>query len=179
MAARRLLYLVPLAIFGVMVVYLAAGLRIDPKVVPSALIDKPVPTFTLPSLEGWPKPGFSDASFTDGVAVVNVFASWCIPCKAEHPLITRLAGMKVAAVYGLNYKDEPTQAVRWLKELGDPYQAIGADRDGRVGIEWGVYGVPETFVIDAAGRIRHKLVGPMTAEAFEREILPAIRALQP
>lgn len=174
---RRLLYVLPLAVFAVLAVYFALGLGMDPKIIPSALIDKPVPQFTLPPIEGRAGRGFSDADLKNGVSVVNVFASWCIPCKAEHPFITRLAGMGVATVYGLNYKNEAADALRWLADLGDPYDEIGADRDGRVGIDWGVYGVPETFIVDAKGRIRHKHVGPLTQKALEGEVLPIIREL--
>jgi cytochrome c biogenesis protein CcmG, thiol:disulfide interchange protein DsbE len=174
---RRLLYVLPLAVFAVLAVYFALGLGMDPKIIPSALIDKPVPQFTLPPIEGGAGEGFSDADLKGGVSVVNVFASWCIPCKAEHPFITRLAGVGVATVYGLNYKDEAEDALKWLADLGNPYAEIGADRNGRVGIDWGVYGVPETFVVDAQGRIRHKHVGPLTQKTLEGELLPIIREL--
>ena len=174
---RRLVYVLPLAVFTVLVVYFALGLGMDPKIIPSALIDKPAPHFTLPPIEGGVRRGFSDIDLKGGVSVINVFASWCIPCKAEHPLITRLAGMGVATVYGLNYKDKAADALKWLADLGDPYDRIGADGDGRVGIDWGVYGVPETFVVDAQGRIRHKHVGPLTQKSLEGELLPIIRAL--
>ena len=111
--------------------------------------------------------------------MVNVWASWCDPCKAEHPLVEQLARSGLATVYGLNYKDEPSDALRWLADLGNPYTEIGADRNGRVGIDWGVYGVPETFIVDREGRIRHKHVGPMTAEAIDGEIEPILRVLGP
>ncbi len=174
---RRLFFFMPLAVFAVLAVYFALGLGMDPKIIPSALIDKPVPKFTLPPIDGGAKQGFSDAELKGRVSVINVFASWCIPCKAEHPLIMRLAGMGVATVYGLNYKDEAADALKWLTNLGDPYHRIGADRDGRVGIDWGVYGVPETFVVDAQGRIHHKHVGPLTQKSLEGELLPIIRTL--
>ncbi len=146
---------------------------------PSALIDKPVPDFDLPPIAGYIKPGLSSGDFEGKVSVVNVFASWCIPCRAEHEVVTRLAEMGVAAVYGLNYKNDSAQAIAWLEQLGDPYAAIGADVGGRVGIDWGVYGVPETFVIDPAGKIRFKHVGPLTFQALERDVLPVIRELTP
>ena len=110
--------------------------------------------------------------------MVNVFASWCIPCRVEHPIITRLAERDDVAVFGLNYKDKPEDAKAWLAELGDPYDRIGADRDGRVGIDWGVYGVPETFVVGRDGRIRYKHVGPLTAEAVAERILPLVEELR-
>ncbi len=182
---RRTIYLVPLSVFLVMAFYFAVGLTKDPKIIPSALIDQPVPEFTLPPIgDGQDGPrggygkGFSTADFKgNGVSVVNIFASWCLPCRTEHPFITRLAKMKVARVYGLNYKDSPKKALKWLRELGDPYFAIGADRDGRVGIDWGVYGVPETFIVDNDGRIRYKHVGPLNQEVLDDVILPAIRKI--
>ena len=158
-------------------IYFALGLGMDPKIIPSALIDKPVPQFTLPPIEGGAGRGFSDADLKDGVSVVNVFASWCVPCRIEHPVITRLAEMKVARVYGLNYKDDSKAALKWLADLGDPYDAHGADTKGRVAIDFGVYGIPETFIIDAAGVIRYKYVGPISAERLDTEILPLIRTL--
>ena len=183
--SRRTIYLVPLAVFLALAVYFAVGLTKDPQIIPSALIDKPVPEFTLPPIEdGQGEPGggygkgFSSADLKgNGISIVNIFASWCFPCRTEHPFITRLAEMKVARVYGLNYKDDPKKALKWLRELGDPYFAIGADRKGRVSIDWGVYGVPETFIVDNAGRIRYKHVGPLNAQVLESIILPTIRKL--
>ena len=175
--SSRAIYLVPLAVFLLMVVYFAIGLTKDPQFIPSALIDKPVPEFALPPIEGGPGKGFLSADLKGSISVINVFASWCVPCRAEHAVITKLAGMKVAKVYGLNYKDKPEDALRWLAELGDPYTAHGADRAGRVSIDWGVYGVPETFLVDRQGKIRYKHVGPINAELLEREILPIIEKL--
>lgn len=172
---RRWLYLLPLALFLVLSGYFAIGLTKDPHVLPSALIDKPAPEFKLPPIDGGRGEGFSTADFEGQVSVVNIFASWCIPCRAEHKYINQLAEMNIVPVYGLNYKDEPTAALAWLNELGDSYTAIGADRDGRVGIDWGVYGVPETFVIDRTGRIRYKHVGPIVGDKLEKEVLPVIR----
>ncbi len=161
-----------------MAAYFALGLTKDPKIIPSALIDKPVPTFKLPSIEGGKGNGFSSDDLKGDVTVVNVFASWCIPCRAEHPLVTELAEMRLARVYGLNYKDNPADALRWLQALGDSYYATGADRDGRVGIDWGVYGVPETFIVDRNGKIRHKQVGPMTPDILKSQIVPIIKDLK-
>ena len=175
---NRLLYIMPLSVFLVLAVYFAIGLTKDPSILPSALIDKPVPEFSLPPIEGGPGKGFSSADLKgNGVSVVNVFASWCVPCRIEHPQITRLAGLKVATLYGLNFKDEPKAAIKWLKQLGDPYAAHGADTNGRVAIDWGVYGIPETFIIDNGGVIRYKYVGPITARRLDQEILPIIRKL--
>ena len=175
---NRLLYIMPLSVFLVLAVYFAIGLTKDPSILPSALIDKPVPEFSLPPIEGGPGKGFSSADLKgNGVSVVNVFASWCVPCRIEHPQITRLAGLKVATLYGLNFKDEPKAALKWLKQLGNPYAAIGADTKGRAAIDWGVYGIPETFIIDNGGVIRYKYVGPITARRLDRDILPIIRKL--
>ena len=115
----------------------------------------------------------------NGVSIVNVFASWCVPCRIEHPQITRLAGLKVAALYGLNFKDMPKDALKWLKQLGDPYAAHGADIQGRVAIDFGVYGIPETFIIDNDGIIRYKYVGPINPGRLEKEILPIIKKFSP
>ena len=176
--SKRAIYLVPLSVFLVMVVYFAIGLTKDPKILPSVLIDKPVADFTLPPIEGGPGQGFSSADLKGrGVTVLNVFASWCVPCRVEHPVIMRLAEMKVARVYGLNYKDNPKNALRWLRERGDPYAAHGVDNDGRVSIDWGVYGIPETFVVDGRGMIRYKHVGPINGDILEDEILPVIKKL--
>ncbi len=175
---NRVLYIMPLSVFLIMALYFAIGLTKDPSILPSALIDKPVPEFSLPPIEGGPGKGFSSADLKgNGVSIVNVFASWCVPCRAEHPQITRLAALKVATVYGLNFKDEPKDALKWLKQLGDPYAAHGADTNGRVAIDWGVYGIPETFIIDNSGTIRYKYVGPITARRLDQEILPIIRKL--
>ena len=176
-SVKRLAYGLPVAIFAALAIGFAIGLNLDPKIVPSALIDKPVPVFALPAIEGGRGTGFSTANLKGGVTAVNVFASWCIPCRAEHPLVTRLAESGLVRVFGLNYKDPPAEALAWLARHGDSYAATGADRDGRVAIDWGVYGVPETFIVDAQGRIRHKHVGPITEEALTRDILPIVRAL--
>jgi cytochrome c biogenesis protein CcmG/thiol:disulfide interchange protein DsbE len=166
-----------LLLVGLAVLF-AVGLRHDPSIVPSLLIDKPVPDFDLPPLLE-DKPGLATADLNGQVALVNVFASWCIPCRIEHPMFMRLAEKGEVPVYGINYKDAPADAKRWLAELGDPYTRIGADRDGRAGIEWGVYGVPETFVVDGTGTIRFKHVGPLTAEVLEDTIMPLVRELGP
>lgn len=164
----RLGYLLPVLVFLIIGAGLGLGLTRDPSTLPSALIDKPVPVFKLSSpLAADPQAlGLSSDDLKGKVQLVNVFASWCGPCRVEHPILMKLAKDGIA-VQGLNYKDQPSDASSFLTELGDPYERIGADDNGRVGIEWGVYGVPETFVIDAEGKIRHKHVGPLQARDVE------------
>jgi cytochrome c biogenesis protein CcmG/thiol:disulfide interchange protein DsbE len=178
---KKLLYLVPAAAFLVVAGAFLWGLdpERDPREVPSVLIDRPVPEFTLPPLAGMDVPGFATADLQAGqVALVNVFASWCVPCRAEHPYLMRLARDGVVPIYGINYKDKPADALAWLEELGSPYVAIGADEAGRVAIDWGIYGVPETFVIDQTGVIRYRQVGPIFPKVLEEEILPLIATLR-
>ena len=149
----------------------------DPKTIPSALIGKPAPAFALSSPGGL-GPGLSNTDLIGKVTLVNVFASWCVPCLAEHPLMMRLAKNRSITVVGINYKNKDDQAVAWLKENGNPYARIGADRDGRVSIDWGVYGVPETYVLDRQGIIRFKHVGPVTPRVLKTKILPLIERLK-
>lgn len=174
---RRLIYFAPALLFVALAAALAVGLTRNPREIPSALIGKPVPEFALPPVKGRAL-GLSSADLKGHVSLVNVFASWCVPCRAEHPLFLRLAEQNVVPIYGINHKDAPDDAARWLDALGDPYTRTGADLDGRVSIEWGVYGVPETFVIDRAGRIRHKHIGALTPRALDETILPLIERLQ-
>lgn len=176
MDLRRLLFLLPAFIFVGVGIGLAVGLTRDPSTLPSALIDKPVPTFELPPIAGRDGGGFSSTDLEGGVSLVNVFASWCVPCRVEHPLLLALAEEGVP-IYGINYKDPAEKANEWLAELGDPYRAIGADAQGRVAIDWGVYGVPETFVVDPEGRIRHRHVGPLQPEDVEKTIKPLLAEL--
>lgn len=172
----RLAAFVPLAVFLVTGVFLAIGLTLNPREIPSPLINKPVPEFSLPPVKGRTL-GLASADLKGEVSLVNVFASWCVACRAEHPLLMELQ-QGVVPIHGLNYKDRPEDAEKWLSELGDPYTRTGADIDGRVGIEWGVYGVPETFVIDRQGRIAYKQIGPVSREILEKTILPLIRKLR-
>jgi cytochrome c biogenesis protein CcmG/thiol:disulfide interchange protein DsbE len=176
MAWRRILYLLPVLIFIGVGIGLAVGLTRDPSTLPSALIDRPVPTFELPAIEGMPGEGLSSADLRGEVSLVNVFASWCVPCRAEHPLLMGLAERGVV-INGIDYKDPAEQAAGWLEDLGNPFARIGADRDGRVAIDFGVYGVPETFVIDREGRIRHRHVGPLQARDLEETLLPLLERL--
>jgi cytochrome c biogenesis protein CcmG/thiol:disulfide interchange protein DsbE len=174
---RRWLFGLPVALFVALAVAFAFGLGRDPSIVPSALIDQPAPDFDLPPVPG-KELGLKTADLKGEVTLVNVFASWCVACRAEHPLLMRYAAEGLVPIHGLNYKDAPEDAARWLGEMGDPYTRTGVDRQGRVGIDFGVYGVPETFVIDAEGRIRLKQIGPITPEAWERDIWPLIQDLR-
>lgn len=178
MNGRTLWAGLPIALFALIAVLFGFGLRNDPQKLPSALLNKPVPEFTLAPLEGAGKPGFATADLKDGrPSLVNVFASWCVPCRDEHPVLLRLSQSGKIRVLGINYKDEPANANAFLGELGNPYAAIGSDRQGRVGIDWGVYGVPESYLVDGSGVIRQKFVGPLTDESVASTLLPAIAAL--
>ncbi len=174
---RRLLYAAPAAAFVGLAVALTWGLTRNPRELPSTLIGKPVPRFNLPSVRGRAL-GLSSADLTGEVSLVNVFASWCVACRAEHPVFMKLKEDGVVAIHGINYKDRPQDAAEWLDGLGDPYTRTGADLDGRVSIEWGVYGVPETFVIDREARIVFKQVGPVTPEVYRSKIGPLIEGLR-
>lgn len=169
-------YLLPLVIFLALVGFLAVGLKLDPREVPSPLIDKPAPAFTLPTLAA-PEKTMSVADMRGKVWLLNVWASWCVACRQEHPVLVELAKTGVVPIYGLNYKDKLPDATRWLTNFGNPYQQSLLDTDGLVGIDYGVYGVPETFVIDKEGVIRLKHIGPVTPEALERTILPLVKKL--
>jgi cytochrome c biogenesis protein CcmG/thiol:disulfide interchange protein DsbE len=170
-------YLVPLAVFVLLVALLAVGLTLNPREVPSPLIDRPAPAFQLPQLER-PDLAFSQKDMQGQVWLLNVWASWCTACREEHPLLVELAKRRVVPVVGLNYKDKPDAGKAWLKQFGDPYLLSVADTEGRVGIDYGVYGVPETFVIDRRGLIRYKQIGPVTVRSLEEKILPLVRTLQ-
>ena len=174
---RRLLFLAPLAVVLGISAAFAVGLSLDPRQIPSELIGRPAPAFELPPVQGR-KLGLSSGDLVGEVSLVNVFASWCTACRAEHPLFMELARSRQVPIHGLNYKDKPDDAAAWLDELGDPYTRTGADLNGRVGIEWGVYGVPETFVVGADGHIAYKHIGPITAEALREKILPLVRQLR-
>jgi len=171
------LALLPLALFAVLAAVFFIGLEgDDPSIVPSALIGQKVPAFELPPIDGMTLPGLASADLARGrVTLVNVFASWCGPCRLEHPVLMELAKRGDIAVAGINYKDEPENARRFLTSLGVPYQAIGADPGGRASIDWGVYGVPETFVVDGTGIIRFKWVGPVSDERALKRLEAAIR----
>jgi cytochrome c biogenesis protein CcmG/thiol:disulfide interchange protein DsbE len=180
----RFALLFPLAVFATLaaiflVKLLSGG---DPAAIPSALIDKPVPEFSLPALDGLnrdgaPVPGFSSADLKGRVSLVNIFASWCGPCRQEHPFLEQLGEDPRIKLYGINYKDVPENARRFLGELGNPYAAVGVDDRGRAAIDWGVYGVPETFLISPDGVIRYKIVGPLSQRALDEVLMPEIEKL--
>lgn len=176
-SGRRLTGYIPLAVFIVMAVFLGIGLTMNPRDVPSPLIGKSVPQFSLPPVKGRTL-GLATADLKGQVSLVNVFASWCVACREEHPLLMDLGRKGVVPIHGLNYKDKPDDAQAWLDELGDPYTRTGADISGRVAIDWGVYGVPETFVVDRNGMIAYKQIGPITPKVLQDTILPLIRKLQ-
>jgi len=170
-------FLIPLGIFGALVALLYAGLYLNPREVPSPLIDKPAPAFSLPQLHDTGKT-LSRQDLLGKVYLLNVWASWCVSCRDEQPVLMQLAQTKQVEMYGLNYKDQRADALRWLEIFGNPYVASVSDMDGRVGIDWGVYGVPETFVIDRGGVIRYKHIGPVTPADLDTKLMPLVRKLQ-
>jgi cytochrome c biogenesis protein CcmG/thiol:disulfide interchange protein DsbE len=169
-------YLIPLGLFLVLVVFLAIGLTRDPNTLPSALIDKPAPTLRLPQLKDATKT-FSAEDMRGKVWMMNVWASWCVACRDEHPFLFEYQKSGVVPIYGLNYKDRREDALGWLGELGDPYVLSAVDLDGRAGIDYGVYGAPETYIIDKSGTIRMKHVGPVTPDVWSTKILPLVQEL--
>jgi cytochrome c biogenesis protein CcmG/thiol:disulfide interchange protein DsbE len=174
----RLRFILPVVLFVVLAVVLLAQLLTGSQDIPSALIDKPIPEFDLPPVENT-ELGLASADLREGqISLVNVFASWCGPCRVEHPLLMELAAKGTLPIHGINYKDAPEDASRWLARYGNPYARAGADIDGRVGIEWGVYGVPETFVIDETGRIVYKHIGVLTQSDLDEKILPLIESIR-
>ncbi len=170
-------YLLPLGIFAVLVWFLFKGLSLNPREVPSPLVNRPVPNFTLSKLHA-PDQKLSASDLKGQVWLLNVWGSWCVSCRIEHPLLNELAKNNVVPIYGMNWKDKREDAIGWLNKFGDPYVASIADVDGRVAIDFGVYGAPETFIIDKQGIIRHKHIGPITAESLQKDILPLIERLK-
>ena len=170
-------YALPLGVFLALVLLLGVGLSLDPREVPSPLIDKPAPPFRLPLLHQ-PEKSFSPGEMQGKVWVLNVWASWCAACREEHPVLADFARTGLTPVYGLNYKDQRSEAIAWLRRFGDPYVASLVDADGRIGIDYGVYGVPETYVIDKQGVIRYKRIGPVTPDLLQKKIIPLVHELQ-
>ncbi len=173
----NLKFIIPVALFAAVASMLAVGLTLKPGEIPSVMLDRPVPEFDLPPVMGRPR-GLASTELKGEVRLVNFFASWCIACRAEHPLLNRLTEDNVVPVYGVNYKDKPEDARAWLDRLGDPYVRSGADIPGRVGIDWGVYGLPETFIVDREGRIVYKHIGAIDAAVLEDIILPIVETLR-
>lgn len=174
---RRLLLALPATGFVALAGVFALGLNHDPASLPSTLIGKKVPEFDLPPVKGRTS-GLSSRNLVGEVALVNVFASWCVACREEHPVFMQLTSKKLVPLHGLNYKDAPNDAAQWLNTRGDPYVRTGADRDGRVAIDWGVYGVPETFVVGADGTIAYKHIGAVTEQVLNGTILPMVERLR-
>lgn len=175
---RILLAVLPLVLLVGLVAVFAMNMDRDPSLVRSVLINKPAPETNLPPVEGLDRNGIIPSLLEGQVTVVNVFASWCIPCRDEHPVLMELLRRTGVRLLGINQKDAPENARAFLTELGNPYDSVGADRDGRASIDWGVYGVPETFIVNAAGIITYKHIGPMTLESLEKEVIPAIQKAQ-
>ncbi len=169
-------FLLPLGIFIVLVALLAVGLNLNPREVPSPLIGKPAPAFTVPQLHS-PEKTFSPQDMLGKVWLFNVWASWCVSCREEHPILVEFARTGMVPIVGLDYKDKREDGQRWLARFGNPYSIVPFDADGRVGIDYGVYGVPETYLIDKAGVIRFKQIGPITPEVLEKKIIPLVQEL--
>ena len=167
----------PLVAFLVLAGFLFVGLGLNPREVPSPLIGKPAPAFTLPQLHN-PKKQFSTEEMKGKVWLLNVWASWCVSCREEHPLLVSLSEQNIVPIYGLDYKDKREDGMRWLQKGGDPYVLSISDSEGRIGIDYGVYGVPETYVIDKQGVIRYKQIGPITSQALRENILPLVAQLE-
>ena len=165
-----------IAVFLALIVLLALGLRLNPREVPSPLIGKPAPHFELPVLQQ-PDKTFSEKDLQGRVWILNVWASWCVACRDEHPVLVEFSKRSAAPLYGLNYKDSRDAALGWLKRFGDPYRLSAFDLDGRIGIDYGVYGVPETYVIDKRGVIRYKRIGPVTGELVRDKLTPLLNEL--
>jgi len=174
---RVLRWSLPLAVFAVLFAFLFVGLFRDPREVPSPLIGKPAPQFSLAKLHQ-PDERLTVTDMRGQVWLLNVWASWCVSCRVEHPLLVDLSKRALVPIVGLNYKDERDAGLQWLAKFGNPYQLSAYDNEGRVGIDYGVYGVPETFVIDKQGVIRYKQIGPITQEAWDKTLLPLVKKLQ-
>lgn len=170
-------FILPFVIFIILAVFLFKGLSLDPREVPSPLVGKPAPTFSLPQLQA-PDKKFSPQDMKGKVWLLNVWASWCVSCVQEHPILVELARQNIVPIYSLDYKDKSADALNWLNNKGNPYVLTVSDTDGRVGIDYGVYGVPETYVIDKQGIIQYKQIGPVTPQNLQEKILPLVAELE-
>jgi cytochrome c biogenesis protein CcmG, thiol:disulfide interchange protein DsbE len=177
LSRRQLLLALPAAGFAGLAGLFVWGLSRDPARLPSNLIGREVPEFSLPPVQGRTL-DLSSSDLKGQVSLVNFFASWCVPCRLEHPFFLEISRKSIVPLHGINYKDTPENAAQWLNTLGDPYARTGADLEGRVGIDWGVYGIPETFVVGADGRIAHRHIGQLTRQALDETILPLVNRLQ-
>jgi len=176
--SSRLVYMLPLGIFLILAVYFAIGLTKDPSKLPSTLINKEVPAFDLPAIEGHDK-GFSSKDLLGQVTLVNIFGSWCVACLAEHPFLMRLKQEKTIPIYGIDWREKTDGAAfRWLSRHGDPYTLVGDDRDSRVSIDFGVTGAPESFIVDKKGVVRYKHIGPIYPETWNETLLPIVEELR-
>ncbi len=176
-ATKMLKYLIPLILFIIMAIFLAIGLNLKPNEIPSPLLNKPAPAFAAAKLQA-PEQKLTNTDLLGQVWLLNVWASWCVSCRAEHPVLNQLAQKNAVMMVGLNYKDDPANAQYWLESLGNPYSVSIMDQDGRIGLDWGVYGVPETFVMDKKGLVRYKHTGPVTMSDVQAVFLPLIAQLQ-
>lgn len=174
---RRLVFILPILVLIALIGFFWRGLYLNPTLVTSPLIGKPVPDFSLPRLHD-PQQAFNQSRLKGQVSLVNVWATWCVACREEQRTLLHFSKQNIVPIYGLDYKDDRQSALRWLTERGNPYTAIAFDATGNVAINWGVYGAPETFLIDQHGIIRYKYIGPITTEVIQRELLPRIRALR-
>lgn len=168
-------FVLPIFVLAALVALLVVGLRRDPTLVPSPLVGKPAPEFSLPRLEQ-PNERLTKAALLGDVSLVNVWATWCGGCRQEHPFLVSLARAGTIRIFGLNWKDDTALAHEWLDQLGNPYVAVGVDSDGRAAIDWGVYGAPETFLVDAGGKVLYKHIAPLNPEVWQKEFVPRIRA---
>ena len=175
----KTIFVFPLLVFFGVITYFTIPIvkKSDPKLLPSALVDKDVPENKLPPLFK-NKRGFDHGDLVGGETLVNFFSSWCGPCRVEHDILMKISEEKTVRLFGINYKDQTQAAIRWLNELGDPFERIVADRDGRAAIDWGVYGVPETYLIDKEGKVRYRHVGPLTERVLEEKLMPIIQLLR-
>ena len=169
-------FLIPIGLFALLGYLLYYGLRLDPRRIPSPLVNKPLPAFSLPTLDN-PDKILTNADLRGHVVMVNVWASWCVACREEHPVLVDLAGRKQVTIIGLNYKDTRVDALNVLRGQGNPYNTVLVDASGRTGIDWGVYGVPESFIVDKQGIIRYKQIGPITPDVWDKTLWPLIRSL--
>lgn len=176
---RRLLYLLPVAVFGILALFFLRGLTLNPREIPSVLINRPVPEMNLAPLPGrGDNTGLATADLKGRVSLVNIYGSWCIACVQEHPYLMKIKQTGIVPIHGIDWRDDPVEGAKWLKKHGDPYDRVGVDpAPGRTAIDFGVTGAPETFIVDKAGIIRYKHIGPVTPEAWEKTLLPIIKEL--